>query len=103
MKQKGTTYLSKGKSGHPEEVCTLINSIFYFVGSVYITSIHGDYRLIAKHNGRVLFDRFYPTLRGAKIAFSKLFGHRSWRENVKAEWSDFYNVESNWKRTPQVN
>jgi hypothetical protein len=103
MKQEGTTYLSKRKSNDPGEVCTLINSIFYFVGSVYITSIHGNYRLIAKHNGKVLYDRSYPTLRGAKIAFSKLFGHRSWREDVKAEWSDFYNVESNWKKIPREN
>jgi hypothetical protein len=98
MKQKVMTYLPKKSpvERDRERVCILINSIYFFVGSVFISDLKGNYRLIANHNGKILFDKSYPTLRGAKIAFSKLFGPRSWRENVKAEWSDFYDADANW-------
>ncbi len=91
-----TTYLPKHRPIDREKICTLINSIYYFVGSVFITDNQGNYRLIANHNGKLLFDKSYRTLRGAKIAFSKLFGPRSWRDNVKAEWSDFYDADARW-------
>lgn len=82
-----------GKAG---EICVLINSIFYFIGSVFIINNSGDYRLVANHNGKILIDKPYKTLRGAKIAFSKLFGHRGWKEDLKAEWSIFYKPDAQW-------
>ncbi|UCH92735.1 MAG: hypothetical protein JSV88_20900 [Candidatus Aminicenantes bacterium] len=82
--------------GKPGEICILINSIFYFVSSVLIINKNGYYRLVAKHNGKLLIDKVYNTLRGAKIAFSKLFGHRSWIEDLKAEWSLFYKPDDQW-------
>ncbi len=82
--------------GKSREICTLINSIFYFVSSVFIISNNGHYQLVAKHNGKLLIDKPYKTLRGAKIAFSKLFGERGWQKNVKAEWSVFYEPDAQW-------
>lgn len=105
MKHEGTNLKQKTKihqvashSGmkRPARVCTLINSIFYFVGNVFITDNGGTFRLVAYHNGNILIDQSYPTLRGAKIAFSKLFGYRSWRNNVRAEWSRFYSADTSW-------
>ncbi len=96
MKHEGITYLGGPGATDPEKVCALINSIFYFVGSVFITDNGKNYQLVAHHNGRILINKPYRTLRGAKIAFSKLFGYRSWREDVKAEWSNFYDADGNW-------
>jgi hypothetical protein len=82
--------------GKPGEICILINSIFYFVSSVIILNNNGNYRLVAKHNGKILMDKIFKTPRGAKIAFSKLFNHRGWKEDLKAEWSVFYKPDAQW-------
>jgi len=82
--------------GKPGEICVLINSIFYFISSVIILNINGNYRLVAKHNGKILIDKIFRTPRGAKIAFSKLFNHRGWQEDLKAEWSVFYKPNAQW-------
>ena len=82
--------------GKPGEICVLINSIFYFIGTVIILNNGGNYRLVVKHNRKILIDKIYKSLRGAKIAFSKLFNHRSWQEDLKAEWSVFYKPDAQW-------
>lgn len=82
--------------GKPGEICVLINSIFYFVSSVIILNNNGHYRLVAKHNRKILIDKIFNSLRGAKIAFSKLFNHRCWQEDLKAEWSVFYKPDAQW-------
>jgi hypothetical protein len=51
---------------------------------------------VVNHNGKILYDKVYKTLRGAKIAFSKLFNHRGWKEHLKAEWSIFYKPDPWW-------
>jgi hypothetical protein len=78
------------------EISRLINSIFYFIDVVYILKKDDKYRLIALHGGRVLTDRSYRTIRGVKIAFSKLYSAKAWKENVKAEWSHFYPPDRPW-------
>jgi len=93
MKHEGTI---KRQKDSQNEICTLINSNYYFVGNVFITCNKNHYRLVASLNGKLLYENSYPTLRGAKIAFSKLFGARSWREGVKARWSDFYQADDHW-------
>ena len=82
--------------GKPGEICILINSIFYFISSAIIFNKNGHYRLVVKHNRKIFIDKIYKTLRGAKIAFSKLFNHRSWEEDLKAEWSVFYKPDAQW-------
>jgi len=82
--------------GKPGEICVLINSVFYFIGSVIILNSKGHYRLVVKHNRKILIDKIYKTVRGAKIAFSKQFNHRGWQENLKAEWSAFYKPDAQW-------
>lgn len=80
----------------PGKICVLINSAFYFINWVFIVKRNVSYRLIVNHNGKLLMDKDYRTLRGAKIAFSKLFKHRNWEKNVKAEWSRLFEPESQW-------
>jgi hypothetical protein len=78
------------------KLCSLINPAFYFIDWVYIVERQGGFRLIANHKGNLLFDKHYKTLHGAKIAFSKLFKHLGWKKRMKAQWSPFYEPDSNW-------
>jgi hypothetical protein len=91
-----TKYLKNESPGKIEDICILVNSIFYFVGCVFIISKGGQYQLVVIHNGKILMDKPYNTLRGAKIAFSRFFNHRSWRQGIKAEWSLFYKPDTGW-------
>jgi len=74
----------------------LINSAYFFIECVFILKMRGTYRLVVIHNGRILSDSCFETLRGAKIAFSKLFGSKACRGDIKAQWSPFYDPDSNW-------
>ena len=63
------------------EISRLINSIYYFIEYVFILKKGSVYRLFALHNRRVLIDKTYQTMRGAKIAFGKTYRN----EGIKAE------------------
>lgn len=65
----------------------LINSAYYFLECVYILYNKENYHLVVLHHGRVLTDRNYKTLKGAKIAFQKLYKNKSWKPGVKASWT----------------
>lgn len=85
-----------GQQEKAQSMSLLINSIYYFIECVFILSLPNRYRLVVLHHGRVLTDACYETLRGARIAFSKLYSHKAWREGVKAQWSHFYDPDSEW-------
>ena len=77
-------------------ISMLINSVLYFIECVFIIRTKDKFRLVALHHGRVLFDRYYPTERGCKIAFHKLFKEKAWNEEVNADWSHFYGPDKLW-------
>ncbi|UCH92703.1 MAG: hypothetical protein JSV88_20735 [Candidatus Aminicenantes bacterium] len=80
----------------PPKIYRLINSIFYFIDCVFIMELVSGYRLVGIHLKNVLFDREYPGLKGAKIAFSKLNKKKAWSEDVEALWSYAYEPYSQW-------
>jgi hypothetical protein len=84
-----------------QKVAMLINSIFYFIQYGLIVNMPGDsnYRLLVIQNGQILTDEYYESVRGAKIAFSRMYYHRSWKEGVKPSWSHFYHPDSTWFET----
>ena len=94
-----STYKYANQSSHRETVAAdtipigdtrlllLINPAYYFLECVYILYKKGCYRLIVLHNSRVLTYRNYRTLRGAKIAFQKIYKNKAWKEGVKANWT----------------
>ncbi len=86
----------KQEAEGPINISLLINSIYYFIESVFIMVVKEGYRLVVIHHGRLLTDEIYKTARGARVAFLKRFGYKAWREGVKAEWSLFYAPESRW-------
>ncbi|MGD2085445.1 MAG: hypothetical protein PVH61_04595 [Candidatus Aminicenantes bacterium] len=83
---------------NPMTISMLINSVYYFIECVFILDFHNHYRLVALHGGRVLIDASYNTPRGARIAFSKLYGDKAkaWSREIKAQWSHFYDPDTRW-------
>ncbi len=77
-------------------IITLVNSVYYFLECVYILYRQGGYQLVVLHNNRVLTYKNYQTLRGAKIAFQKMYNKKAWKNNVKADWSHSYPADSHW-------
>jgi len=84
------------QTGEAKKISILINSVYYFIECVYILILHDRCRLIVLHRGRVLTDRTYKTVRGARIAFSKLYKHKGWKDGIKAQWSHLYDPEVKW-------
>jgi hypothetical protein len=77
-------------------ITLLQNSIYYFIECVFILIEENNYRLVALHNRRVLLDKSYKTLRGSKIAFSKFFQEKAWKQNIKPEWTHYYPPDKDW-------
>ncbi len=96
MMKKKPAPAKKASQAGKKEISLLINSAYYFIECVYISRFNDGFRLIVLHQGTVLMDAIYKTVRGARIAFSRLYKNRSWKEEVKAEWSDFYLPEMCW-------
>lgn len=66
----------------------LYNSISYFLQNAYIINDHSSFRLIVLNHGRLLFDKAYKTLTGAKIAFATRFGWKKlWEKDTHPLWS----------------
>ncbi len=74
----------------------LINSMYYGVETAFIQMGEKTYRLVGLNGETIIFDGDYRTLRGAKIAFTKFFETRAYKEGIKAEWSHTYPVEGDW-------
>jgi len=75
----------------------LQNSIYYFLKDVFILLQEKGCRLVVNHQGRILTDTVYKTVRGAKIAFNRIYSKKSWKEGgVKPEWSHAVDVEEQW-------
>ena len=90
------TILQELNPGEKIFISYLINSIYYFIQDVFIIKINSMYRLVARHNNIVLIDYYYDTVRGCRIAFQKFFKDKAWSEEVKAQWSHFYDPDKEW-------
>ena len=74
----------------------LINSLYYFLHKVFIISNGSDYRLIVIKDNQMLTDKTYPTLRGAKISFARIYSSHACRQNVIPAWSSTYSPQDGW-------
>lgn len=77
-------------------ITLLNNSIHYFLSWVLIVHEPGNYRLMVVHNKKLLMDEIYPTIRGAKIAFSKIYKRFAYCQSVKPVWSPVYSPYQHW-------
>ena len=98
MKNK-VVYVDPGAATLPENsfgekrISILKNSIYYFLGSVFIICQGSCYRLVVMSNGRLLVDESYKSAKGCKIAFSRFYRDKVWKEGVKPRWSAFFSME----------
>ena len=88
-----STFLLK-RSDEERRISVLTNPIDYFLESAFIVQSRSSFRLIVMHNKRILVDETYRSARGSKIAFSRFYRDRMWKEGVKPRWSPFYNPDS---------
>ena len=78
------------------KVTNMINAILFFLQHVLIINIDDDYRLLVIKKNRVLLDKKYKSIKGARIAFSKLFLEMGWKQGVKPKWSHMYPPDEDW-------
>ena len=71
----------------------LENAYKYQIRTAVILSYGDRYRLLVIHEHRLLADRYYTTLKGARIGFLRLFGHKAWKKHDEPEWSSFEHFE----------
>lgn len=74
----------------------LLNSYHYFIDCVFILAADCGCRLVVNHQGEVLTDKYYDSIKGARIAFSRLYGRQAWRKTTRPDWSHFYQPEKDW-------
>jgi hypothetical protein len=83
---------------HIGSISTLINAAYYFLQNVFILLKKDTCRLVVLNNNRLLHDRDYRTMKGARIAFQKKFGHKAWKDGIKNDWSPPYPPDTRWLR-----
>jgi hypothetical protein len=81
----GKTYISR-----------LVNSLYYLMECVFIIIGDEQCRLLAIHQGRVMADLYYPTLRGAKISFARVFRTNTWQKKMKPQWTQVFPPDDDW-------
>jgi hypothetical protein len=79
-----------------EDICVLINSYCYFLECVFVHCGESCYYLNVVHDERVVVHKKYPSLRGAKIAFTRYFKERSYSGCIKPEWTHVFPVDIAW-------
>ena len=77
-------------------ITILVTAVFYFLENVFITIADGDYRLLVIRDSQVLWYKNYKSIKGAKIAFSKRFGHMAYKPSIRKVWSHPYPPDGDW-------
>jgi hypothetical protein len=110
MNTKPGTYLVQNQEqpirqeltpGEQIEISRLNNSIHYFIDCAFIIKLKNIYRLVAFFHSQVILDKYYPTERGCRNIFQKIFKKQAWKEDVKADWSHFYPPDQDWLEEKQ--
>lgn len=72
------------------EISVLTNAVYWFLEDVFIIKADEGFILAVIHQKKMLLFKPYKTVKGARIAFLKIYGYKACREKVKAEWTPFY-------------
>ncbi len=68
------------------DVYALQNNIYYFLQAAWIIEFQTGFKLLVIHCNRVLTEKSYLTLGGAKESFAKLYKYRIWAPDVRPRW-----------------
>lgn len=78
------------------KISILVNAVYYFLESVLIVINEDHCRLLIIQNRKLIVDECYDTLRGAKIAFYRMYKNKCCVKGLKTEWSIAYSPDSRW-------
>ena len=85
-----------------QKVSILINAIRYFLHNVVIIVSEKGFRLLVVLQNRIIFDKYYNSLKGARISFVKLFKVREQITEFPLfennEWTNPYTPDEDWLR-----
>ena len=99
-KQPGLqSLINQVKEEKSPKVSILINSSHYLLCRVFIVEDKRQFRLIVFSQGKLLTDMTYKTVKGARIAFLKLWAYKKVIESVNPKWSHFYPPDKYWLET----
>jgi hypothetical protein len=79
-----------------KEIIILTNPAVYWLDYVLIVFEDKDYRLVVCGKHKILTDKRYKDVRGAKIAFLKYHQFRAVNRELKPIWSGSYAPDKNW-------
>lgn len=83
--------------GEAREMITLLaNSVHFFLECVFIVVYKDRYRLVVSVKEQLLTDQSYKTLRGARIAFHRLYRNYAFKRDIKPVWTPFYFPLEKW-------
>lgn len=91
----------------PGKVSVLINPHYFFLDRVFIKEEEKGFCLVVQSPTQILYEGRYETIRGARIAFLKVFGSHPFKKRLNttdgnkepmALWSHIYTPEwDKWK------
>jgi hypothetical protein len=77
-------------------ISRMINSVFYFLKFVFILKEGDHYRLVVIQDRDKIIDKNYQTLKGAKIACTKMLRNKFKNNEMNPEWSFLYPADEKW-------
>lgn len=84
------------ESEEGKEIIILTNPVVYWLDYVIIVFEEKGYRLVVCSRKKILTDKRYKDVRGAKIAFLKYHQFRAINRELKPIWSGIYAPDRNW-------
>lgn len=87
------------KKESPLKVSVLLNAHLFYLHWTFIIRENKEIRLIAINKRKFTLEKNYKTVRGAKIAFTRIFSNlkKNYKTfKLKQEWSPFYEPEKEW-------
>ncbi len=78
------------------KIMSLLNACYYYFDKVLIIEEKNNYSLVVSSQSRVYVDQPYESIRGAKIAFSRMYRGKTWDDRVNPRWSEPYVAEAWW-------
>ena len=94
---KDTKQPKRDKGYEDYNIIILENAVLFYLHSVFAIEVQAGYRLIIIRNGKLLWDELYETVRGLKIAFTRMFKNAP-SKPTKASWSHAYPPLTEWMK-----
>lgn len=89
--------LRPGTSKRRSRLISLVNSAMFHLDFAFIARENSRFRLVVSRNERIIADKFFGSLTGAKLEFLKVFQYIAFSD-AKPVWSHPFNPYGKWLR-----